>query len=895
MKNKTFLGAAFFISLVTPISVTPQLSDRPDGMRFLPDVPGQFAAMTERADALGFHIGTTPNPSGCRHYQAITRMDGADGTPFFLVTRSGNTPSITGQSDVDEGLCDDSDGEKRNGNIIVFRMGSRDKNGERLRSNRLRKGVHVDSTAPPAEDTATIFFSVVDGGLILGNGLGFNPPPPPNGYQHPGGMQSVGKMLAVAVEAPRDPSLPETLIMFFDVSDPEAPVFKSQFAPKNSDDAELTKAGVVAITPLANGLYLMAVAGGDGNTFFFYRSTLPDLSSTALSWNFVGTTPGPVVTNEHQALQFLRQTNIDGPLYLAGARGRIASDNDRIDLFRVTSNTVNFAPGETITLVPEDFGRRIIPNPSTGGDQLANLAAASGFHITPSGELIFYATEHDNDGPAGTVKAGEWRHKNIVRDGSPTLLPTAKVNGTYLVDEGGNISVSGTAAPPITKAFIQLFQDINFGSLYPVVDYDDHALDDFDNFFVLESFLTHNDKAQSWKWHAPEGCSIETIDRTFDGNVDELKTLTGAEWVRSDTNLTTVLNDGGTDNIDQEIDKIDFLPDCGNYYSTPFSLMWDLDTNGSYETTGNQAVFDAARLDGPSAVSVPVQARHPSGGPSGTTAALITVRNVAPAIANFELVDSFGFRVGTDVPFATANIQYFANGSFTDPGKPDHQSAELDFGDGTVVPNTGFDSFNDAFGGVPGQLRESHTYSTTGLHQLGLRVTDDDGGQVFTTVPIHVATPGEVLSWILEQIDLRIAASSDPAVVKALRDARKELAGPNDNSNSGAVDKLVAMDLTAALIKIEKAISDIQRAEAAGGGDLSLIKAYLGAAAESVAQKAYQYAVIAVGIPTSKEALKLETIKQKIITGHASLVATNYSTALARFREAVSLAKSLGI
>ena len=36
--------------------------------------------------------------------------------------------------------------------------------------------------------------------------------------------------------------------------------------------------------------------------------------------------------------------------------------------------------------------------------------------MSPSQELLFYATEHDNDGPSGTVKAAEWRHKDMVRE-----------------------------------------------------------------------------------------------------------------------------------------------------------------------------------------------------------------------------------------------------------------------------------------------------------------------------------------------------------------------------------------------------------------------------------------------------------------------------------------------
>ena len=120
---------------------------RRDGMRFVPNVQSQFHDLAQLPDALGLDITTTPNPSTCRHYQGMARAEGADGTPFFLVTRSGNLPSNAPGI-----VCNDSPGETYNGNLIVFRMDSRDKNGERLRSNRMRKGVHLDSTPPVSLD-----------------------------------------------------------------------------------------------------------------------------------------------------------------------------------------------------------------------------------------------------------------------------------------------------------------------------------------------------------------------------------------------------------------------------------------------------------------------------------------------------------------------------------------------------------------------------------------------------------------------------------------------------------------------------------------------------------------------------------------------------------------------
>src|SRR6185503_6402548 len=159
--NSLAVRSGFLIALIVVItssaigqSVNSNPSGRRDGMRFVPNVQSQFYYLSAWADPLGFNITTTPDPSACRHYQSMARAEGADGTPFFLVSRSGNTPSVGNE------LCDDSPGETRNGHLVVFRMDSRDKNGERLRSNRLRKGVHVDSTPPVSLDRATIYFTV---------------------------------------------------------------------------------------------------------------------------------------------------------------------------------------------------------------------------------------------------------------------------------------------------------------------------------------------------------------------------------------------------------------------------------------------------------------------------------------------------------------------------------------------------------------------------------------------------------------------------------------------------------------------------------------------------------------------------------------------------------------
>ncbi len=851
LRASTFL-CAMLISLLAPALLRAQASDREDGMRFIPDVAGQFRALTERADSLGFHISTTPDPSTCKHYQAIARVDGADGTPFFLVTRSGNTPQITPIGGVGGIVCDDSPGEKGNGNLIIFRMDSRDKHGERIRSNRLRKGVHVNSTAPDPLDEASIFFSFTGGnpgdpdpakrpGLVFRDGENNLPP---RGYQHPGGMQLVGNILAVALETPRfllkclveEPEFcatDPTLIQFYDVSDPENPVFVSQFVPVHEDLTPLTKAGVVAVTPLNDGRNLMAVTGGDGETLFFYKSSVGPLSSESLTWEWMGESEGPDINNDigraaHQTLQFLREGNIEGPLYLAGSRGSpIFGDRDRIDLYLVNCETPLCEVGEEVSLTVRYKSQRITPHPNTGGTRLVNLAAAAGFHVTPSGELLFYATEHDNDGPDGTVKAGEWRHREMSREDSPTRLPTARVNGPFVVDEGSSVSLSGSAAPAIEKAWIQLYHEPEFESLSIVVDYDDYDFDDFDNFAALEFLpvlftVTQNDKAQSWRWFAPPGCSIIATD-LHNGNIDEVRTLTGDGLVHRDPFLSQVMNDGGTDDINAEIDLVRFDTNCANYYATPVGLRWDLDGNSSYETAGNVVVFSAAAFDGPSQVAVPVQAQHPAGGPAGFATAQVSVRNVAPQLSGLTITDGGGNQVNAVVPFVLLGSPVTVAATFTDPGLLDTQTASISWGDGVVEGETAFTSFDDAFGDGTGSASHVHAHSAAGSFSIMLTVTDDDGGVDTEAATVLVLTPEQAVKQLIEMIDDAIAGTTNPRVRDDLEKARKALAGSNAESNNGALNMIRNGNDAAAAALLDQAIKWLERAVAEGADVATLI------------------------------------------------------------------------
>jgi hypothetical protein len=487
------------------------------------------------------------------------------------------------------------------------------------------------------------------------------------------------------------------------------------------------------------------------------------------------------------------------------------------------------------------------PYPIGGGEKLVSFAAATGFYVSPSGELLLYGAEHDNDGPNGTVKAGEWRHRDGVRPGSPTLLPTASLSAPATVDEGSTAPVSGTASGPTTRAFLQLFHQTNFGSYSLIADYRDRDRDDFDNLYLYElqilplqnpPIFQHSDKARSWIWHAPAGCSIQAIDREIDGStavLDELRTLTQAPGeapeIRRAANLSLELNDGGTDDINAEIDGIEFLPDCDAYYSTPFNLAWDLDGNGTFEGTGSPATFSAASLDGPSQVTIAARSQSPLGGAAGTATATVAIVNVAPSITGFGLRDSLGNRVGIDVPFAILGLPLTAAGAFVDPGRPDTQTARLDWGDGTVEANGAFDSFQDAFGGRVGEFSRARRYAAAGDYFLTLDVADDDGGTASAQAFVAVLSPAQAVGELVATLDEKIATTTNAAALKALQLARLHLAGGADGLGAnGALDKLTSELRQAAIVKLRLAIAALEEAQAAGANvstELALLRLVL--------------------------------------------------------------------
>lgn len=869
----TIVHRYFFVVLATAVvglaSVHPAEAQQAP---FVPDVEAQFNALSYRPDALGFDIGNSPDPTTCKHYEGIARLQGADGTPYFALTRSGlYVPPCF--------LTDDEPGS-----LTIVRMGSREKTGERLRSNRLKKGTETEDTFSDPDCTGAAYPGCLQDVAVAHrnfNGAGLWPR-----YGHPESMQVLGNILVVGVDTPltdgnsRSSSAAPMQVLFINAADPEHLEVINEFIPSTMDFAGSTdlNGGIVSIAPRANGRYLLMITGASRSNFpfntynekiWFFESNSTalkpdrtidpdgptDLTAKPLTWTLLDTwqadgdcspitssSPAcvPILTpdeqyagqdwpvskgQEHQMFNFIRQGDINGPLYVAGARGGIdlvagfRIGDDILDLYRV-----DFIDGEIklklVSSKTKDSHPSLQSTVLTAGE--SNFAAASGFHISPSGEILFYATAHENGGPAEIATVGEWRHHNMVRPHSPTLRPGVKVfpppSGEFTVNEGDSTTLAGLGEQPATKAWLQLYSDGDFSGRYAVIDFLDWSKDDWDDFGNLEgSYLDlhygFNNEASSARWFAPSGTHIRGNEFEF-GDSDypgDTRVFDGLGEPDRDPDLGA---------MEDEIMSAEFMGDVASYYTGRPELYWDTHLNGSFSAAGIIVTFPATELDGPSLVQVPVKSVHPVDGLAGYVHAPVRVVNVAPTITQFAIFNSLDQQLGTTVPFFLAGLPVTVRGSFSDPGKPDHQTAIINWGDSVSSPSAAFNFFADAFGGATGQLRHTRTYTGAGNFNLALNVTDDDGGATGRSTVVPVLTAEQALVQMIGTLDQIIAGTTNASLKKLLLDARKALQW---NGASGALDMLRLKNPQAALVKLGQALTSLRAAQAAGANVGTLI------------------------------------------------------------------------
>ncbi|HEU5182443.1 MAG TPA: hypothetical protein VFW45_16780 [Candidatus Polarisedimenticolia bacterium] len=931
----------------------------PYGQPFASDVIDEFHKLARRAEPMAAYRALGHQATDCKHQEGITRKDAADGTPYLFVTKSGKDPGV---------FCfvDDEPGY-----LSVIQMGSRKKNGERLRSNLMP----LDGSALVTRPHIASQEDVVVQSIPLDGQHGFP------SYMHPGGMQAIGDLLVIGTEDPfNNSTLAGHTILLVDVSDPANPVYKASLDIENAgSEGGADPVGLTLVKDGAGDLhYLLVAAGGPANKQVrFYRS--PSLSTGDIwdpsAWSLVGQYTdiqltlclggtyvlinGQLVpvgphwpigtgffdTGQHQMINFVREGNLDGQLYMFGGRrdGAIVNPfaDEFLDLYTVNL-TADGMP-DTCPISTVQNGLRQMGETSWGEAlNTGSFSAASGMYVSPAGEIMVYEAPHEN---SNVILFGEFRSVNLVDNDSPTLHPTARVDGPIAVDEGSLVQMIGHGEQASTKAFVSLFQDDGAagGLSDPVwfqVDYEDWAELGSENLqnsirYLLDPhgnpFVSHLiwEKASSWRWFAPTGCTIAATDypiisNSWPGPDTVLLPGTGQVEVEPDLdNLATWLPEGetwkwspvpgGVDptyvDYDNDIEGISFTKPipfgdsalkqlgCDNYYHATIGLGWDLDNNGSFETTGATAYFSATQLDGPDTRTVGARAQHPTDTSDlgiGTAFTFpVSVRNVPPVITLATVQDWLGHDLTLSSAFALPGQPVSLAVDFTDPGRPDTQTALVDWNDGTT--NTTFQTFTDAFGGAVGHLRQTHAFTAPGTYAIVATITDDDLGATPVTKTIKVVTLKEALALLADQLTQMIANAANADIATALREARDDLIGNHGGvpPKNGALDKLDGNDPLAAITKVQSAISFLVQAESSGAGDLTALKDMLGLVAEGIATDLYLSARAKFPNPSPGQVKTLATIAALLAQGHQQLVAHQYPAACGSFAQAASKALNM--
>ncbi len=144
--------------------------------------------------------------------------------------------------------------------------------------------------------------------------------------------------------------------------------------------------------------------------------------------------------------------------------------------------------------------------------------------------------------------------------------------------------------------------------------------------------------------------------------------------------------------------------------SDPLMFAWDLDNNGTFETTGQNPSFSAAYRDGPDSQVILLQVCDDQAA-CDKDETTVEIANLPPTVD-----------AGEDQTIEEGELVSFA-GSFSDPGIADTHSIEWDFGDGVMTDST---------------LTPSHVYADNGTYTVTLTVTDDDGGVGSDTLTVTV-------------------------------------------------------------------------------------------------------------------------------------------------------------
>lgn len=226
--------------------------------------------------------------------------------------------------------------------------------------------------------------------------------------------------------------------------------------------------------------------------------------------------------------------------------------------------------------------------------------------------------------------------------------------------------------------------------------------------------------ATSHHWAKLDGALPNTIAYTLDYDASDdvllIGTMGRGTWLlpnASQINRPPVADTGGsyTTQEGQEInlDGTGSSDPDSTKGDAVFQYGWDLDDNGTFETSGTTATFDRVGQDGTNTVTLRVSDQL---GATGTASTTVTVLNVPPTVTL------------SPVAPVLENSASTIKGAVTDPGWKDPLSVTIDFGSGPIPVSGNYKS-------TPHGLAEltfvaKHTYGDNGTYTVNVCGSDDD-------------------------------------------------------------------------------------------------------------------------------------------------------------------------
>ncbi len=339
---------------------------RTDVNRCVPNVVDAFNTLPDHGQKMSFyrtasHPELTYSSKLYNHLQSVQRLSGAL-SQYLFVSRSYSWDGVPALA-------------------AIVQMGSRNTTGVAMRTNFTQAGTFYYGLSTLDRTVRTIWAETTPAGAY---------------FNHAGGSQVVGKYVAIPLEHAAttingtvlDPAA--SRISFYDLGTPTNPV--------RVNAIDLTphlggKVGVTGVVKLEDGRYLV-LATDDSKVLFFVSSTTSIVGST---WQKVDTWyPSELATTWPAAYQNMQLvTQCDGAIFLVGTwktggwESAIIGGEDWLHVYRVANATTTTNDVRLTRVVAKHMYC----------DGWCNFDAGAGTYVDPSGQVILYATEHDDSAP----------------------------------------------------------------------------------------------------------------------------------------------------------------------------------------------------------------------------------------------------------------------------------------------------------------------------------------------------------------------------------------------------------------------------------------------------------------------------------------------------------------